>query len=136
VGGLVVNAYWLFTNGHPVCQVTTAASGTVTKSCGLPDITEYIYLLAVLAVLLLPEAKSIKIGGLEFERLTTAVREQKEEVAQLTQRVTQAVNTTLTIQQFSGAAQVAEAATTGDIAKGARPVEEVLGELFPDPDST
>jgi len=136
VGGLVVNAYWLFTNVHPVCQVTTAASGAVTKSCGLPDITDYIYLLAVLAVLLLPEAKSIKIGGLEFERLTTAVREQKEEVARLTQRVSQAVNTTQSINQFFGAAEVAEAATTGDVAEGARPAEEVLRELFPDPDST
>lgn len=136
LGGLAVNAYWLFTNGHPVCQVTMAASGAVTKTCGLPDITDYIYLLAVVAVLLLPEAKSIKIGGLEFERLTTAVREQKEEVARLTQRVSQAVNTTQSINQFFGAAEVAEAATAGDITEGSRPAEEVLGELFSDSGST
>lgn len=130
VGALAAYAFWLFTDVRPVCQATTAASGAVTKTCGLPDVTDFIYVLAVVAILLLPEARSIKIGGLEFERLTTEVREQKEEIARLSQHVSQVVSSKQELNLFLGAAGLANEARRGDVAEGARPAEEVIGEYL------
>jgi hypothetical protein len=132
---LALYAFWLFTGTHPVCQVTTAASAPVRKTCGLPDVTDYIYVLAVVALLLLPDAKSIKIGGLEFERLTTAVREQKDEIGRLSQQVSQVVHLSQNFNVTLGAAALATSAAEGDVPEGARPREEVAGE-FLDPGSS
>jgi hypothetical protein len=132
---LALYAFWLFTGAHPVCQVTTAASASVRKTCGLPDVSDYVYVLAVVVVLLLPDAKSIKIGGLEFERLTTAVREQKDEIGRLSQQVTQVVHNSQNFNVTLGAAALAAAAAEGDVPEGARPREEVAGE-FLDPGSS
>jgi hypothetical protein len=123
-------ASWVFTSAHPVCQVTTAASGAVTKTCGLPDVTDFIYVLAVVAILLLPEAKSIKIGSLQFERLTTEVREQKDEITRLSQHVSQVVSSKQELNMFFGAADLAFKARQGDVAEGARPAEEVIREYL------
>ena len=126
----MVYASWVFTSAHPVCQVTTVPSGAATKTCGLPDVTDFIYVLAVVAILLLPETKSIKIGGLEFHRLTTELREQKEEIARLSQHVSQVVSSKQELNLFLGAADLAQKARQGDVAEGARPAEEVIGEYL------
>jgi hypothetical protein len=85
---------------RPDCQVTTvthtgAPGGTTTtKACGMIDVTDYIYFLAVVGVLLLPDIKSLKIGGLEFERLTTEVNKQSSEIGQLRQQISNVVQNT------------------------------------------
>jgi len=60
---------------------------TTTKACGMLDVTDYIYVLAIVGVLLLPDIKSLKIGGFEFERLTTEVAKQTTEIGQLRQQI-------------------------------------------------
>lgn len=130
VGTLTVYAFWLFTGARPACQVTTAASGSVTKICGLPDVSDYIYVLAVVAVLLLPEAKSIKLGGLEFERLTTAVSEQAGEISRLSQQVALIACTTQNFSVTIAAGALASQAAHGDVPEGARPAEEVIDEFL------
>jgi hypothetical protein len=81
---------------HDVCHLTTTSlSGLpagsplprteTTSSCtgvGFPDLAGY---LLVIAVLLLPDAVSIGIGGFRFERLTTKLDEVSREVGQLNQ---------------------------------------------------
>ena len=85
---------------RPDCQLTTvthtgAPGGTTTtKVCGMIDVTDYIYFLAVVGVLLLPDIKSLKIGGLEFERLTTEVNKQSSEIGQLRQQISNVVQNT------------------------------------------
>jgi hypothetical protein len=85
---------------RPDCQVTTVTHAgapggtTTTKACGMIDVTDYIYFLAVVGVLLLPDIKSLKIGGLEFERLTTEVNKQSSEIGQLRQQISNVVQNT------------------------------------------
>lgn len=129
-GALAAYVFWLFTGVHPICQVTTAGSGSVTKTCGLPGAADFVYVLAVVAVLLLPEAKSIKIGGLEFDRLTTAVREQADEISRLSQQVSVMVHTTQNFTVTVAAGALAGQAAQGDVQEGARPAEEVIGEFL------
>jgi hypothetical protein len=85
---------------RPACQVTTVThtgspgGTTTTKVCGMLDVTDYIYFLAVVGVLLLPDIKSLKIGGLEFERLTTEVNKQTSEIGQLRLQISNVVQNT------------------------------------------
>src|SRR6266581_4763233 len=90
-GALGITSYWIASDSRPVCDVSTISGSPLnetTRTCRLPDVTDYIYVLAVVGVLVLPEAKRIKIGGLEFERLTNEVRRQADEIARLSQQVT------------------------------------------------
>jgi hypothetical protein len=63
--------------------VTAGGKATTTLTCGLPDVTDFIYVLAAAALLLLPDAHRLKIGGFEFERLASKVDEQTREISQL-----------------------------------------------------
>ena len=94
LGALAVFCYWLVGNEHLACQVVTVTNGsgvsaktTTTQTCGLPDVTDFIYVLAAVALLLLPDAQRLKIGGFEFERLASKVEEQTHEISQLRQTV-------------------------------------------------
>jgi hypothetical protein len=88
---------------RPACQVTTVThtgspgGTTTTKVCGMFDVTDYIYVLAVVGVLLLPDIKSLKIGGFEFERLTNEVNKQTSEIGQLRAQVSTVVQNTTNI---------------------------------------
>lgn len=95
LGTLVLFGYWLAAGSDLACQVVTVTSGatrTVTRTCGLPDITDFVIVLAVVVVLVLPDAQKLKIGGLEFERLTSRVEEQTREIQHLSQTVSTTVN--------------------------------------------
>lgn len=101
LAALAVFAYWLTAGTHLACQVVTvttpASSGTpakttTTQTCGLPDITDFIVVLAAVAVLLLPDAQRLRVGGFEFERLSSRVEEQTREISQLRQTVSTTVN--------------------------------------------
>jgi hypothetical protein len=133
-GALAAYAYWLFTGTHPACQVTMGASRIVTRTCGLPDVTDLAYVLAVVVILLLPEAKSIKIGSLEFERLTTEVRGQREEIARLSQSVSQVVRTSQVVNLALGGAPLAAEVAEGESSEGAQSAAEVADE-FLEPDA-
>ena len=92
LGALAVFCYWLFGDERLACQVVTVTNGstgtsTTTQTCGLPDVTDFIYVLAAVALLLLPDAQRLKIGGFEFERLASKVEEQTHEISQLRQTV-------------------------------------------------
>lgn len=99
LGALGVYAYWVVTDTRPVCDVTTVTPGftagaasQLTRSCRLPDVADFVYVLAVVGVLLLPDARSIKIGSLAFERLTSRVEEQTREISRLSATMSQTVN--------------------------------------------
>jgi hypothetical protein len=86
---------------RPACQVTTVShtggspgGTTTTRVCGMLNVTDYIYFLAIVGVLLLPDIKSLKIGGFEFERLTTEVAKQASEIGQLRQEISAVLNNT------------------------------------------
>ena len=92
-----LTAYWLVSRTRLACQVVIVTSASpsgskTTTTCGLPSISYYLVVLAVVGVLLLPDAKSIKIGGLEFERLVTQVEQQTNEIKALQQTITTTVN--------------------------------------------
>lgn len=92
---VAVFAYWLAAGTHLSCQVvtvTTGGKGTTTSTCGLPDVTDFIFVLAAVALLLLPDAQRLKIGGFEFERLASKVEEQTHEISQLRQTVSTTIN--------------------------------------------
>ncbi len=95
VGALAVGGYWLLAGTRLACQVvtvTTATGTTTTQTCGLPDVTDLAYVLAAVAVLLIPDARRLRIGGFEFERLSDRVEEQTREISQLRQTVSTTVN--------------------------------------------
>ena len=97
LGALAVFSYWLFGDEHVACQVVTVTNGsaaktTTTQTCSLPDVTDFVYVLAAVALLLLPDAQKLKIGGFEFERLATKVEEQTHEIRQLQQTVSTTIN--------------------------------------------
>jgi len=76
LGWLGLYGYWLVSGAHPDCQVTTVTrAGTAaatTRSCGLPGTAGYIYVGAIVLLLLLPDAKAIRIAGASFERYDSA----------------------------------------------------------------
>jgi hypothetical protein len=96
LGALAVFSYWLFGNQHVACQVVTVTSGpaakTTTQTCGLPDVTDFVYVLAAVAILLIPDAQRLRVGGFEFERLSSRIEEQTHEIRQLQQTVSTTVN--------------------------------------------
>src|ERR1035438_430603 len=88
VATLGLMAYWLATGTRPACQVVTVAPvnaqpTTTTTTCGLPSVSDFVYVLAVVGLLLLPDAKSLSFGGLGFERLTYQVEQQTREIGVL-----------------------------------------------------
>lgn len=97
LAALAVFSYWLFADQDLACQVVTVTNGATrssmtTRTCGLPDVTDFIYVLAAIALLLLPDAQRLKIGGFEFERLASKVDEQTREISQLRQTVSTTIN--------------------------------------------
>ena len=101
LAALAVFAYWLTAGTHLACQVVTVttsaspatpAKTTTTQTCGLPDVTDFIVVLAAVVLLLLPDAQKLKIGGFEFERLSNRIEEQTHEISQLRQTVSTTVN--------------------------------------------
>jgi hypothetical protein len=96
IGALAVFSYWLFAGTHLACQVVTVTSGpaksTTTQTCGLPDVTDFVYVLAAIVVLLIPDAQKLRIGGFEFERLSNRIEEQTHEISQLRQTVSTTIN--------------------------------------------
>lgn len=105
-GWLGLFGYWLVSGDQPVCHVTTvslAGSPTrTTRSCGLPDATSYLYVFGVVAMLLLPDARSIRVGAFQFDRLEAA----------------------------AAAAQVGRRAVEGDKPEGAQTASQVFNELL------
>jgi hypothetical protein len=104
---LALYGFWLMAGSQPVCQVTTVTQVgqsrrvTTTRSCGIPSVSNYVYVLAVAVVLLLPDVQRLKIGNVEFERLLAGA-------AQLTQ-------------------QVKRGDTPGDSQPAGQVIDEVLG---------
>jgi hypothetical protein len=114
LGWLGLIGYWLFSDSQPACQVTTVtqsvpAKVTTTRSCDLPSISDYAYLLAPAVLLILPDAKSIKLGGFGYESLTD---------------------------EIAGAVSVAGQAAGGDTPEDSEPAEDVLGRLLADSDES
>jgi len=104
-GWVAINAYWFDMGVHPWCQVTTVTQPdspgkvTTTQTCGLPDATSYLAVLAFAALLLYPDAKTIWIAGFGMER-----------------RLGEALK----------AADVATEATEGDVLAGSEVAQEVI----------
>jgi hypothetical protein len=95
LGALAVGVYWLVAGTRLACQVVTVTTGTgttTTQTCGLPDTTDLLYVLAAVVVLLIPDAQRLRIGGFEFERLSDRIEEQTHEISQLRQTVSTTVN--------------------------------------------
>lgn len=96
LAALAVFAYWLFANQRLSCQVTTVSTPglptKMTQTCGLPDVTDFIYVLAAVALLMIPDAQRLRVGGFEFERLSTKIDEQTREINQLKQTVSTTIN--------------------------------------------
>lgn len=100
---LVIAALALLATRHEVCHLTTTnltglpstsplprtATTTTCTGIGFDDLAGY---LLVIAVLLLPDAKTIGIGGFRFERLTSKVEEVSKEVGALSQNLNQTFN--------------------------------------------
>lgn len=101
LASLAVFAYWLYAGKHLACEVVTVSSHatpgsppamTTTQTCGLPDVTDFVYVLAAVLLLMVPDAQRLRIGGFEFERLSSKIDEQTREINQLRQTVTTTVN--------------------------------------------
>jgi hypothetical protein len=95
LGTIAVLGYWMAAGSDLACQVVTVTNGTartVTRTCGLPDVADFVVVLAAVVVLILPDAQKLKIGGLEFERLSSRVEEQTHEIQRLSQTVSTTVN--------------------------------------------
>lgn len=101
LASLAVFTYWLYTGKHLACQVVTVSSPaalgspattTTTQTCGLPDVTDFVYVLAAVLLLLVPDVQRLRIGGFEFERLSSKIDEQTREINQLRQTVSTTVN--------------------------------------------
>jgi hypothetical protein len=103
IAALVVAILALLATRGDVCHLTTTNLGGLAASSPLPktetvsacsgvgfsDLTGYFL---VIAVLLLPDARSISIGGFRFERLTSKLEEVRREVGALSQNLTQTFN--------------------------------------------
>ena len=98
LAALAVFSYWLFAGKHLACQVVivstpgSPAKTTTTQTCGLPDVTDFVYVLAAVALLLVPDAQKLRVGGFEFERLSSKIEEQTHEIDQLRQTVSTTIN--------------------------------------------
>jgi hypothetical protein len=105
-----INAYWFDVGGRPWCQVTTVTQPgspgktTTSRDCGLPDATSYLGVLALAALLLYPDAKTIWIGGFGIER-----------------RLGPAEDVT---------AEATGGDVVGDVIAGSKPAQELIQERF------
>lgn len=81
---------------HDVCQTTgTIRTGlgvfsnlpktAMSRRCAPPGLTDLVGYFAIIAVLLLPDARSIAIGGLQFERLSSQVEKVAQDVGAVRQ---------------------------------------------------
>jgi hypothetical protein len=102
---LVVAVFAARASQHDVCQATTivrAGLGTYSdlprnetdQVCGAPGVSDLLGYFAIILVLLLPDARSLKFGIFQFERLTTEVAKQTSEIGQLRQDVSTVVSST------------------------------------------
>ena len=102
---LVVVVFAALSARQEVCHATTTVRtglGSFTSlpkaetvnSCGSPGPSELIGYILIIAALLLPDARSLKIGGFEFERLTTEVAKQASGIEQLRQDISTVVSNT------------------------------------------
>ena len=103
MAALVIAILALLATRHDACHLTTTNLAGLpatsplprtetTSTCtgvGFPDLTGYFL---VIVVLFLPDAKSIGIGGFQFERLTSKVEEVSKEVGALSQNLNQTFN--------------------------------------------
>jgi hypothetical protein len=92
IASLGVFSYWLSAGTDLACQVVKVSAGaggkvTTTSTCGLPSISDFAFVLAVVVVLLVPDAQRLRVGGFEFERLSTKIDDQTHEIGQLRQQV-------------------------------------------------
>jgi hypothetical protein len=91
VASLGVFSYWLSAGTDLACQVVRVSSGagkvTTTSTCALPSVSDFAFVLAVVLVLLVPDAQRLRLGGFEFERLSTKIDDQTHEIGQLRQQV-------------------------------------------------
>jgi hypothetical protein len=96
VGALAVFGFWLTEGKDLACQVVTTTTpgkpAQIIQTCGLPDISDFAYVLVVVIILLLPDTQKLKIGGVEFERLSSTVEQQTHEIRELRQTVNTTVN--------------------------------------------
>ena len=94
------SAFWLVTGENPSCIATTktwtntraraganSISTGVRRVCGLPDTSDYLYVLALAGLFLLPDIQYLKFGGFEFRQLSDKVAEQTKEVANQTKQI-------------------------------------------------
>ena len=103
IAALVVAVLALRATGQDACHVsTTTLAGLPTSSllprtqttstCAGIGVSDLIGYFLVIVVLLLPDAKSIGVGGFTFERLTTKIDEVSKEVGTLSQSLNQTFN--------------------------------------------
>jgi hypothetical protein len=128
--------FCLLTGAAPACQVATVTTdnhAVTTRTCGLPDVTNDVYLIAVVALLLLPDAKSIKVGGFEFQRLTGEIKEQADEINRLCQQVSQisfqASQVAYAPHLVTVVTEIGKEAVRGDTPAASLKAEEVLTRL-------
>jgi hypothetical protein len=91
---------------HDICSTTTTIrtglgifSGLPkTESaqvCSRPGLSDLVGYFVIVAVLLLPDTRSIAIGGLQFERLTSQVKDVAKDVSELRQTITITIGASL-----------------------------------------
>jgi hypothetical protein len=83
------NAWQVVRDGGPM-QFSRWLAAVLIVAVYLPDGSDsrhYIYVGAIVALLLFPDAQSIGFGGMKFERLRNEVRQQAAEIAKMNQKV-------------------------------------------------
>jgi hypothetical protein len=109
---------------------------TSTSTCGLPGVSDFAVVLAVVAVLLLPDAQRLRVGGFEFERLSTKLDEQTSEIGQLRQQVSN-INTINIGADLGGHDREEASNLIGQARDGFRERKDILDEVrdfLPDTD--
>ncbi len=102
---LVVVVFAALATRQDACQITTTVrtglgtfsdlpKGETAQICGARGASDLVGYFAIVVVLLLPDARSLKFGGIQFERLTAEVAKQTSEIGQLRQEVSTVVSNT------------------------------------------